>query len=79
LGFVDKLGDFDEAVKVAQQLGRVKGGKPNLIQYRLRHDLSDLFRLFGKTETPVIKVDMGIEAPKLQAGQLYFLSPMYLQ
>jgi hypothetical protein len=35
--------------------------------------------MFGKTETPAIKVDLGVEAPKLQAGQLYFLSPAFLR
>ena len=79
LGFVDKVGTFDDAVKIAQQLAHIKGGKPNLIQYRVRHDFSDLFRLFGKSETPVIKVDLGMEAPKLEAGQMYFLSPTYLR
>jgi hypothetical protein len=34
--------------------------------------------LFGKTEAPVIKVDLGMETPKLEAGRLYFLSPTYL-
>ena len=53
-------------------------GNANLIEYQQRYDISDLFRLFGQTESRAIKVDLGVEAPKLQAGQLYFLSPMFL-
>ena len=77
LGFVDQVGDFDVAVKRARLLAHnIKNA--NLIQYKVRYDLSDFLRMFGKTETPVIKVDMGVEGPKLQAGQLYFLSPTFL-
>ena len=50
----------------------------NLIEYQQRFDISDLFRLFGQTESKAVKVDLGLEMPKLQAGQLYFLSPTYL-
>ena len=50
----------------------------NLIEYQQRYDLSDLFRLFGQTDSKVVKVDLGMEVPKLQAGQLYFLSPTFL-
>ena len=39
---------------------------------------ADLFRLFGQTESKAVKVDLGVEMPKLQAGQLYFLSPTFL-
>jgi hypothetical protein len=34
--------------------------------------------MFGKTRAQVIKVDLGMETPKLEAGQLYFLSPAFL-
>jgi protease-4 len=77
LGFVDQVGDFEAAAKRARLIAHVKNA--NLIQYKLRYDLSDFFRMFGKTETPAIKVDLGVEAPKLQAGQLYFLSPAFLR
>ena len=43
-----------------------------MVQYQQRYDLSDLFRLFGKADTKVIKVDLGLEAPKLCAGQALF-------
>jgi protease-4 len=77
LGFVDELGDFDTATERAKELAGVR--EANLIEYRLRYDLSDLLRLFGKSDTHAVKVDLGVEFPKLEAGRLYFLSPTYLQ
>jgi len=77
LGFVDELGTFEDAVKRARKLAGIPSA--NLIQYRPRHDLSDLFRLFGKSEAPVIKVDVGLEAPRIESGRLYFLSPTLLR
>jgi protease-4 len=73
LGFVDELGNFDVAVKRAKKIASIYSA--NLVEYQQRRDFSDLFNLFGKTEAPTLKVDLGMEMPKLQAGQLYFLSP----
>jgi hypothetical protein len=41
-------------------------------------DLADLLGIFGKSESRALKVDIGIEAPKIEAGRMYFLSPTYL-
>ena len=76
LGFVDELGDFETAVDRAKDLAHIK--EANLIEYRLRVDFGDILGIFGQSESRVIKVDLGIEAPKLEAGRLYFLSPTYL-
>jgi protease-4 len=76
LGFVDELGTFEDAVQQAKNFAGIHNA--NLIEYQQRYDLSDLFRLFGRTDSKVVKVDLGMEAPKLQAGQLYFLSPTFL-
>ena len=77
LGFVDQLGGFDDAVERAKSLVGIS--QANLIQYQQRFDLSDFFRLFGKSDAnSKIKVDLGMEMPKLQAGKLYFLSPTFL-
>jgi len=75
LGFVDELGTFEDAVKRAKNIAGIS--KANLIEYQQRYDISDLFRLFGKSEGKVVKVDLGMEVPKLKAGQLYFLSPTF--
>lgn len=77
LGFVDALGDFDKAVKDAAEIAGVT--KYDLVEYRMRYDLADLFRMFGKTDAKGVKVDLGLDVPKLQAGHMYFLSPSYLQ
>ncbi len=76
LGFVDELGTFEDAVKRAKTIAGIS--RANLVEYQQRYDLSDLFRLFGQTDSKVVKVDLGVEAPKLQTGQLYFLSPTFL-
>ncbi|MBC8096810.1 MAG: signal peptide peptidase SppA [Akkermansiaceae bacterium] len=79
LGFVDSLGNFQDAVKKAAELGKIGDARnANLIRYQQRYDLSDLFNVFGQSESRVIKVDLGMEMPKLQAGQLYFLSPTFM-
>jgi len=75
-GFVDSLGDYDKAVQEAAKIAGVS--KYNVVEYRLHYDLSDLFRMFGKSDTHAVKVDLGLEMPKLEAGRLYFLSPTYL-
>jgi protease IV len=76
LGFIDELGTFDDAVKRTKSIAGIRNA--NLIEYQQRYDISDLFRLFGKTDGKAIKVDLGMDMPKLQAGQLYFLSPTFL-
>jgi protease-4 len=77
LGFVDELGNFDDAVARAKRIAGIS--QANLILYQQRFDLSDVFRLFGKTDSSAhIKVDLGMDAPKVQAGKLYFLSPTFL-
>ena len=77
LGFVDQLGGFDDAVERTKSLVGISHA--NLIQYQQHFDLSDLFRLFGKSDAnSKIKVDLGMDMPKLQAGRLYFLSPTFL-
>lgn len=77
LGFVDQLGSFEDAVDRAKNIAGIS--RANLILYQQHFDLSDMFRLFGKSDSQAsIKVDLGMDAPKLQAGKLYFLSPTFL-
>lgn len=74
IGFVDELGNFRDAVNRAKRLAGVSNA--NLIKYQQHYDFSDLFRMFGKSDAKTLKVDIGIDSPKLKAGQLYFLSPL---
>ena len=74
-GFVDELGDLDTAVQRAQNLANVSSA--NLVAYRLPFDLgSVLSHIFGKAGTPALKVDLGVDLPRLQAGRPYFIAPM---
>jgi len=75
-GFVDELGNLETAVKRAKLLARIDDA--NLISYERPFDLSNVFRLFGKSQPPSIKIDVGFDLPSLQAGRLYFLSSSML-
>ena len=76
LGFVDELGNFDTAVERAKKLAGIT--QANLVQYERPFDLGTLFRLLGQTESRAVKIDLGLQLPKLQVGRLYFLSPTVL-
>ncbi len=72
-GFVDQLGDFDDAVKHAEKIAN-KGQKANLVEYRERYDITDFLSMFSQSsKAPDIKLDLGVNFPKLQAGERYFL------
>jgi len=76
LGFVDEVGNFQTAVERAKSFGGINGDA-NLVQYPERHDLSDIFHIFGETRAQQsVKIDLGFDAPKLQEGHLYFMSPI---
>jgi protease IV len=76
-GFVDELGNFDDAVKTTKRIAGIS--KANLVEYRERYDISEFLRLFGQSSAAHdVKLDLGLEMPKLQAGQLYFLSPTFV-
>lgn len=77
IGLVDELGNFDVAVKRAETLAGIMG-RATLIEYRQRVELADLFSLWGQSEARSVKVDLGVEFPKLEAGRAYFLAPTYL-
>jgi protease-4 len=72
LGFVDELGDFDDAVDRAEKIAHI--GDANLIEYRERYDISDFLSMFGQNSSAHdIKLDLGVDIPKLQANAMYFL------
>lgn len=79
LGFVDELGNLDVAVDRARKLAKISDA--NVIEYQPVFDLSDLFGMLGqssKSEARTVKIDVGIDAPRLQLGRLYFLYPLAL-
>jgi len=76
LGFVDELGNFDTAVERARMLAGIPDA--NLVGYQRPFDLGGLFRMFGQSEGGAVKIDLGMQLPKLEVGRLYFLSPTVL-
>jgi protease-4 len=75
-GFVDEKGNFDTAVARAKNIAKISDA--NLIRYQEPFKFSSLFSLFGKSEAATLKVDLGLDLPKLQVGRLYFLSATVL-
>lgn len=77
LGFVDELGDFDAAVKRAIKKGGIK--QANLVQYQRMFTFGDFFKVLGKAPDTgtTVKIDVGLNSPKIQAGQAYYL-PSFL-
>lgn len=73
IGFVDELGNFEDAVNRAEKIAGIEDA--NIVHYQQRYDLSDFFRLFGNSEAKVVKLDLGMETPRLQTGRLYYLAP----
>jgi protease IV len=73
-GFVDQLGDFNDAVKRAKQISGLGDSDVNLIEYRERYDISDFLSMFGQSGSAHdIKLDLGLDIPKLREGCMYFL------
>lgn len=71
LGFVDELGTFKTAVSRAKAIAGVASA--NLVRYQQPPSFTDFFRLFGKAESTTVKLDVGLDLPKLEIGRLYFL------
>jgi protease-4 len=72
-GFVDQLGYFEEAVAQARERGKAE--KAMVIRYRAPFHFSRLFRMFSESEMQkTIKIQVGPENLKLEAGKAYFLS-----
>ncbi|MBI5802032.1 MAG: signal peptide peptidase SppA [Verrucomicrobia bacterium] len=72
LGFVDELGNFDVAVKRAKKLAGIT--EANIVKYQQPFAFGNLLRFLGKSGVPAMKVDLGFDFPRLQAGRMYFLS-----
>ncbi len=75
-GFVDELGNFDAAVARAQKVAKINDA--DLIQYHQIFDFGDIFGILGQSEPRTLKIDVGLDIPKLHLGQLYFLCPTVL-
>ena len=74
IGFVDELGNFDTAVSRARKLAGIDDA--NLIQYQMQFNFTDVLGLFAGSEAKSIKIDLGVDAPKLKLGHMYFICPL---
>jgi len=78
LGFVDELGDFDTAVERAKTMANIQ--RADVVEYQQVFDLSNFFRMFGESNAKkTVKLDLGVDIPKLHAGYPYYLLPTYIQ
>lgn len=75
-GFVDELGGWRVAVGRAKKLAGIDDA--DLVTYQMPFNLGSLFGMLGKSEARSIKVDLGFDLPKLDAG-LYYLAPTFLR
>jgi len=77
-GMVDKLGNFDDAVKFTEQYLGIEEGKARLIRNEPPMGFGDLFSLLGQAKEnaapTTIKVDIGLDMPQLRPGVPYYLS-----
>ena len=78
LGFVDELGGFEVAVDRAKSIAGIQNA--NLIAYEKPFSFSSFFRFVGQASTEhQVKLDIGLDLPRLEAGRLYLLSPTFIQ
>jgi protease IV len=75
-GFVDELGNWETAKDRALKLANIDHA--NFVEYRQQFSLANLFQIFGKAEKNAVKIDLGVTAPQVKPGHLYFLSSSYL-
>ena len=75
-GFVDELGTVETAFKRTRKLANIVDA--NLIRYQQPFRLSNLLDLFVQSNAKGVKIELGIDLPKLQAGRLYLLSPAFM-
>jgi protease-4 len=75
-GFIDELGTVETAFKRTRKLANIVDA--NLIRYQQPFRLSNLLDLFAQSNAKSVKIELGIDIPKLQAGRLYLLSPAFM-
>lgn len=73
-GFVDEVGNWRAAIKRVESIAGIS--EADLVTYQVPFNLGSLLGLLGKTPAKSIKVDLGIDLPKLGAG-LYYLAPSF--
>jgi len=72
---VDQLGNFEDAVKRAEKIAGISNA--NLVQFQQRYDLSDIFKMFGKTEVPPSRWISASIPPSCRWASYTSLSPTF--
>jgi len=72
-----KCGEF--AISVADRWQSQGLGSALLCAVQARAISLGHFKLFGESNARSLKIELGVDLPKLHAGYMYFLSPTYLQ
>ena len=75
-GFVDELGTSETAVDRAMELAGIS--EANLIEYREPVRLFSFLNLLGESRARGVKLDLGLDFPRLETGRLYFISSTVL-
>jgi hypothetical protein len=63
-------------VKRAQKLAGID--KAELVTYQVPFSLGNLLGLLGKSDAKSVKVDVGLDIPRLGAG-FYYLAPAFMR
>ena len=75
-GLVDELGDWETTVDRTLKIAGINDAK--LVRYARPFTFGSLLGFSSKPQPATVKIDIGFDAPKLQAGHLYFLSTSVL-
>lgn len=76
-GFVDELGNQDTAIRRAKELSSVSDAA--VVRYQVPFSFGSFFGLLGQAKDPGVRIDLGVRAPDLEPGRLYYLSSIYLR
>lgn len=84
-GFIDEIGDFEDAIQRTKIIAGIPDAK--LIKYQRPVGFNDFFRILGinpndppsaQSQQKTLKIDLGLNPGAIQSGRLYFLTPTLL-
>jgi protease IV len=75
IGLVDELGNLDVAVNRAKNLAGISEAR--LVSYQAPFSLGDFFGILGESNAKGVKIDLGLDMPKLRPG-LHYLATSFL-
>ena len=71
-GLIDRLGDFDDALETAAELGKTK---PRPVWVRPKRGVMDRFA--GRLAGPAVSLEPLTELAQLMSGGVYYIAPGY--